>query len=44
MVPILHFRSHATGLFAFDKDIKIKKGERCGMKRNASNLNGELRI
>lgn len=39
---VIRFQSHATGLFAFSKDIKVKKGSICGLRRNRNNIHGKL--
>ena len=42
MVPVMRFRSHASGLFALDKSIKVRSGEYCGVRRNVNNVHGKL--
>ena len=36
----MRFQSHASGLFAFDKTIKVSKGQYCGLRRNEYNFHG----
>ena len=38
---VLKFRSHASGLFALSKDIKVKQGSICVLRRDRDNIYGE---
>ena len=40
MIPLLRIKCKATGLFAFDKEIKVKKGATLEMRRNFHNEHG----
>ena len=39
---LIRFQSHATGLFALSKDIKVKQGSLCGLRRNRNNIHGKF--
>ena len=38
---VLKFRSHASGLFALSKDIKVKQGSICVLRCDRENIYGE---
>ena len=38
----IKFRSHATGLFAFAIDIKVKQGSVCGLRQNGNKRHGKF--
>ena len=40
MTPFLRVKCHASGLFAMDKDIKVRRGSMLDMRRNPRNLRG----
>ena len=40
MLQILDFNCRASGLFALDKGIKVRRGSICRLKRNMHNLHG----
>lgn len=41
MLEIFRLDCRATGLFAFDAGIKVKKGSTCRLKRNVNNPHGK---
>jgi hypothetical protein len=41
MTPLLSIKAKASGLFALDKDIKVRRGATLGIKRNRFNMHGK---
>ena len=43
MTPLLRVKCHASGLFALDKNIKVRQGATLGLRRNPCNQHGIFR-